>query len=337
MLLLAVGAIAQTKPDMNALKHFYDFELTGSAFDLVSGADGWIENLIGEVEVVNNAVIEGGLLDLSSEGFLALPGDSIKINSFPELTVEIWCTPNKAANDGKALMLWSFGRYGNPGFYYLFFTPARWGVNVAARMSVGPSEPWANEQGLSFDADIATDVLSHYVLTINAERVMTLYVNGEVMEYDVDGTLVAAKDTLTGNHLLDSVAIDNAFIGRSMYSPDPTWTGTVDLYSIWDAALSPNEVKWLFEQGSKRELPVENSVSSRKPVANIRAFVTNNHLYVNAEDTNNLSVTIFNALGTAVYHTRNFQNGQHLNLRPGMYVVRVGANSGATVQKVIIR
>ncbi len=313
---------AQVKPDGdNHEKHLYTFE--DNEEDVIGDAEG---------ELMETATVHDGVLDITDPtefgGYLSLPADIIEINTYPELTIEAWATPSTSANSGNAVMMWCFGTYGNPGFRYLFFTPARWGINLAARLSSGPTEPWANEDGISVDWDKGDSTLHHYVLTIDANRIMTIY---------VDHSDSLRIDTMDATHGLDSIANDDAFIGRSVYSPDPTWKGTVELFSIWDIALSPEEVQWLQEEGPKRG-PVVNGINSLTGIQSVNIYAINHRLYIQnvPDDLENLSVTMYSITGSIVYQSNDFQNGTYINLKHGMYMVKVESRNNNFVQKVII-
>lgn len=321
-LTLALNMNAQVKPSAANLKHFYDFKANYPK-DLVGGADGDINEI---------ATIHNGLLDLSDTtspgGFASFPGKVIALNTYEALTIEAWATPSSVANSGNAIMMWSFGTLGNPGLRYFFFTPARWGVQTACRMSIGSESPWANEDGLSFDAAIGDSALHHYIVTLDADRILKLYVDNELL-----GT-----DTMGASFVIDSISNDTAMIGKSVYSPDPTWKGTVDLYAIWNTALTEAEIQWLFEAGKDRAL-ITSGINSANTLQGVRIYSLNNCLYVQniQDDFKDISLTIYNLTGTVVYKTNNFRNGSNLNLENGLYIIKVENQDNSIIQKVIIK
>jgi hypothetical protein len=230
-------------------------------------------------------------------------------------------------------MLWSFGQFGNPGKNYLFFTPGRWGTGVAARMSVGEESPWANEDGLSFSANIGDSVLHHYVVTIDTNNVMRLYVDGYLLKYGDNEQ--PAIDTLASTHILSKVSNESAFLGRSVYSPDPTWKGYIELYAIWNTALSDENVLWLYQQGAKRGAIV-NSIVSARSNNSLNIVVKDNRLLI-PELTGNetVQITIYNALGSIVHNNRHFRNGELVNLKKGMYVANIRFDNRLAIVKFI--
>ena len=330
---IALNMNAQVKPDdLNHEIHFYDFE------------EGYADDLIGEAygEEHDNATIHDGVLDLTSTdapgGSVTLDADEIHLNTYSEVTIETWATPLASANANNALMMWCFGTYSNPGQDYLFFVPLRWGSadgtgQAAGRLSVGSDQPWANEDGFTkdFTGDtlIGDELLHHYVLTIDAENVMRLYVDG----------IFLVLDSMDETHILANISNDTAFIGKSVYEPDPTWKGTVDLFSIWDIALNADEVLWLFDQGPDRGIPMPSGIAETKqPFSSPNFYVSNNQLFVNnLKDTKNLSVIIYNITGAMVHRNNEFRDGEYLDLSPGVYILKSQHFDNGYVQKIIIR
>ncbi len=309
------------QPSISNLKHLWDFE-AGNAKDRLGDAYG---------ELNDNATIHNGILDLTDTaapgGSMSLPADIIQINTYSVLSIETWAIPSAVTNSGKALMMWSFGTYGNPGRNYFFFTPARWGGQTAAKISVGENQPWANEDGFAFDDNIGDSALHHYVIRIDTANVISLYVDG----------VFHGADTMDNVHVIGSVANDTAFIGKSVYSPDPTWKGKIELFAIWDIALSENEIQWLFNAGPKA--PLVSVKSAADDLTPVTIYANNNQLFIKnvPADAYSVSVTIYNITGSVVYQTNRFQNGTILNLKNGIYLVKADISGKIFNEKIIIR
>jgi len=317
---------AQVRPNPENEKHHLNFE-DDTPMDQIGEAHG---------EFMDGAGIAEGALVLTGSAYLKLPGDVIKINEYKEISVEIWAVPYKSQNAPNANMMWSFGQYGNPGKYYLFFTPGRWGTNVAARICVADDAPWANEQGPNFSKDIGDSALHHYVVTISQDSVMKLYADGELVKYtNNQGQEDSAVVKLT--IFLDKLSNESAFIGKAVYSPDPTWKGLVELFAIWDKALTASEVKYLFEKGAKREplTAIKNSFSNNT----LKVYTSGNKLFLknNEEINGKVSVTIYNVLGNVVYKNTDFINGSPINLQKGIYIAKVEFNNKIYTGKIFVK
>lgn len=326
MICMSIGAFSQVKPAASDQRHLWNFE-DDTPMDQIGEAHGELDEV---------ATIHNGVLDLSDTarnmGYLMLPADVISLNNYKAVSIEIWCLPYTSLNSPNPNMLWSFGQSGSVGKNYLFFTPGRWGTGVAARMSVGEESPWANEDGLSFNANIGDSVWHHYVVTIDTSNILKLYVDGTLLKYGDDS--VAAIDTLDANHVLSKVSNESAFLGKSVY-PDPTWKGLIELYAIWNNALTEENVLWLYQQGAKRSAIV-NSLASTRQSQTYAIVVKNDRIYIPALTGHSpIQLSIYNVMGTLVYRNLKFQNGQMVNLKNGMYIAKIGVNNQYITVKFI--
>ncbi|MCX7985339.1 MAG: T9SS type A sorting domain-containing protein [Bacteroidales bacterium] len=318
----------QIKPNPAFQKHLWNFD-DDTPIDLIGEAHG---------EPDQAASIHNGYLDLSDtvkqEGYLSLPGDVINLKNYKAVSIEVWCLPYLSLNSPNANMLWSFGQYGNPGKNYLFFTPARWGNGVAARISVGDEAPWANEDGLNFSANISDSIWHHYVVTIDSSNIMRLYADGALVTYGEQQT--PAIDTLDSNHTLSKISNESAFLGRSVYSPDPTWKGMIELFAIWNTSLSDENILWLYQQGAKRG-PIVNLAYTKKGDNKLNIVVKNNRMYIFGLPAENqkAKIKIYNTLGSLMYHSQTFRNGDPVNLKNGIYFAHISVGNESFTVKFI--
>jgi len=331
LILLAIALVlpsgkAQVRPNPEYEKHHLNFE-DDTPMDQIGEAHG---------EMMDGATIVGGELILTDNAYLKLPGDVIQINQYKEISVEIWCVPYQMLNSPNAIMLWSFGQLGNPGKYYLFLTPGRWGTNVAARICVADDAPWANEQGPAFSKNIGDSALHHYVVTISPDSVMKLYADGQLVKFtnqQEQEDSAVTKLTI----FLDKLSNESAFIGKSIYSPDPTWKGRVELFALWNKALSAEEVLYLYNKGAKREplSSIKNSLTNKE----ITVYISGNKLYLknNIEFNGKVTLTLYNLLGNVVYMSNNFVNGTDINISKGIYIVKVEYNNQVYTGKLIVK
>ncbi|MGC8824556.1 MAG: LamG-like jellyroll fold domain-containing protein [Bacteroidales bacterium] len=326
LLCMTMAIYSQIKPAVSDQRHLWNFE-DDTPMDQIGEAHG-------EPDAV--ATIHNGVLDLSdttkNEGYLSLPADVINLKNYPAVSIEIWCLPYTSLNSPNPNMLWSFGQSGNVGMNYLFFTPGRWGTGVAARLSVGSDAPWANEDGLSFNANIGDSVWHHYVVTIDTNNIMKLYVDGSLLKYGDNAQ--PAIDTLDANHTLSKVSNESAFIGRSVY-PDPTWKGLIELFAIWGTALTEENVLWLYQQGAKRSAIV-NTIASTAQSHTYAIVVKNDRLYIPAlSGRGPIQMNIYSVTGALVYRNLNFRNGDQVALKEGIYVAKIGYNNNLFTVKFI--
>jgi hypothetical protein len=219
------------KPPVAGLIHEYTFE-DGTADDSVGEADG--------VLVGGAAVVDGALLTTAQDQWMEMPGDVIDVNSLEEVTVACWYTPLANGNPSWSMLAYfgdSFNGLGSNGF---FITTARGDDKSRAAISVGDqATPWASESGA--DGPEYDDGLLHcMVSTINATDI-TLY---------IDGVLIASSPLSEANKLA-GVSNNLAYLAKGGYSDDPEWIGQIHSFSMYDRAISADEVAQLFDEGPK--------------------------------------------------------------------------------------
>lgn len=226
--------IAQTNPGTANLKHRWTFD-NGSNVDEVGGVAG---------EIVGNGV-------LANNGFIAtnahmrFPGSQIAINTYPELTVEVWCTSVAGANGGWT-MLSNFGatNAAGQGVNCTFLSIAR-GDNVSMATLEAPN--WNGCTGPEYD----DGKLHHFVYTVTATAI-TLY---------IDGNQVSTAN-LSGTNSLANVSTSLAYLGRGGWTADPNWVGTFHKFSLFNKALSPGEILFLYQQGAEANAVISATKSS---------------------------------------------------------------------------
>jgi hypothetical protein len=316
---------AQVKPSSFNLKHLWDFE-NEDAKDGVGDADGIL---------MKDAAISGGILELlgtdTHAGYVELWADVIQINTYPELTAEIWATANAAEPNYMNMLIYFGTAQGTLGFDYFFYTPGRrWQENdpeTRVGVSIGT---WDSEDGITY-SPLDDEELHHHVVTWK-DSLITLYVDGE----SVASSVLDSAETKY-YHIETTLSNDSAFIGKGCYADDPSWKGTVELVALWNKALSADEVQWLYEAGAKRE-PIVSRINSEN-MKSVEIYSLNNRLFIQniPNKLSTISVTIYNIIGSIVYQNNDFSNGAYLNLQKGVYVAIVENRENNFTQKLFIK
>jgi hypothetical protein len=316
---------AQVKPSPSNLKHLWDFE-NENAKDGVGDADGIL---------MKDATISGGVLELlgtdTHAGYVELWADVIQINTFPELTAEMWATANAAEPYYMNMLIYFGTAQGTLGYDYFFYTPGRRWQENDPETRVGVSTgTWDSEDGITYSS-LDDEELHHHVVTWK-DSLVTLYVDGESVASSV---LDSAE--IKYYHIETTLSNDSAFIGKGGYAEDPSWKGTVELVALWNKALSADEVLWLYEAGAKREPLVSGTKSS--DLQSVEIYSLNNRLFIQNIPNNlsTISVTIYNIIGSIVYQNNDFHNGAHLSLIEGVYVAIVESRENNFTQKLFIK
>ena len=228
MLVTGVCIFAQVDPGTANLTHSWTFD-DGTARDTVSGADGV---LMGNAKILN-----GALQTASPYSWLDLPADTIALNKYKAFTVEVWfkSVPNGNPNYH---MLASFGDTKNSiGVNYFFITPARGDDISRAAISCGDeSTPWASETGAN-GPEYDDGKLHQMVSTIDSANI-TLYIDGQLQ----------ASTPLDTNNSISKISSHFAYLAKSVYNADSTWKGEIPEVNIYNKALSPDEILFLYNK-----------------------------------------------------------------------------------------
>ena len=214
------------------LKHQYTFE-DGTTNDYVGTAHGTL---------VGGAVVAGGaLVTTAQDQWMAMPGNVIAMNTYPEVSIEEWYTPSGTNTSWS--MLAYFGAQ-NPGAAwmgtdYFFITSARDDNKSRAAISVGDSSaPWGDECGADGPEYDDAGVLHQMVGTLTATDI-ALY---------IDGVLISSA-MLVDNDYIGGISQQLAYLAKGGYGNDPEWIGSIQEFNIYNHALSDAEVAANFAAG----------------------------------------------------------------------------------------
>ncbi|MBN2611298.1 MAG: T9SS type A sorting domain-containing protein [Bacteroidales bacterium] len=155
-------------------------------------------------------------------------------------------------------------------------------------------------------------------------------IRGLAIEYRIDGGDWTMMDT---TQLENPLAKDLWSYARELYIDE---TGdALDLR--FTAYISDNQIAVddIILLGEKAPSGIEDIGSA---ASSLYFYVADDHLYVrNSEYTGNLSVAIYNIAGSMVYQKNTFRDGEYLNLKPGVYVVKSWHLNNSVVQKIIVK
>jgi endo-1,4-beta-xylanase len=228
LIILSASVMAQVDPGTENLTHAWTFD-DGTAVDTVAGVKGV---LMGDAGVLN-----GALQTITADSWMEMPGDTLAINEYDEISVVAWFKSVAEGNTGFT-MLASFGNTpASIGVDYFYITSAREDDVSRAGISCGDaSTPWASEtfaSGVEYD----DGQLHQIVGTIDSENI-TLFLDGELQ----------STAPLDSNNSIANISSNYAYLAKSVYNSDPTWRGEIFEFDIYDKALSTDEVLYLFNE-----------------------------------------------------------------------------------------
>jgi hypothetical protein len=232
------ASYSQTDPGTENLVHQWTFD-DGTPNDIISSnpVNGKLE---GGATIVNNA------LKFSSQGqYLSFTGSSLALNSFQAISQEIWFTPVSGANTGYTMLTYFGNSSGGMGYNYLSLSAAR-GDNVSrTAISNGTYDSEIGANGPEYD-----DGKLHQMISVTRADSVILY---------IDGKLVAkTKNSIP----LSTFGTTIACLGNGGYSSDQTWVGSISKFSIYNKSLTPDEVKFLYQQGAEQSAMITASKSA---------------------------------------------------------------------------
>ncbi|MBE5939449.1 MAG: hypothetical protein E7266_03535 [Lachnospiraceae bacterium] len=219
------------------LKLYYDMTLTEEGMIKDQSGNG----NDGKLYIPNNATVEDNVLFLQEGSYVRLP-DELFVGE-DTLTISMWLKNYSGAVNTSAMF---FGlKKANPNSYWLLnpCNPAGQMKSVFTN-AVDASAPYKTEVGVSpsvssngVEGPYTGMEWNHYVTVITKDSI-TSYFNGEkVGTSELKRTVSDFGDSLV------------AYIGKSSYANDPTYTGFIKEVKVYDKVISDNEIKELYEEG----------------------------------------------------------------------------------------
>lgn len=226
---------AQTDPGTTNLKHQWTFD-DGTAKDHVGNLTGTI---IGNGKLVNKG------FNTTANGYMSFPAAEIGISSYPEVTTEIWCTSDAGKNTGWTMLSYFGASTGGAGNNCTFVSIAR--AVDGSMVALETSGFWDGVTGPEYD----DGRLHHFVSTINAQTI----------KFYIDGALIAV-DTITSGNSIANISTSLAYLGKGGWTADPNWLGIFHKYSLYNKALSDQEILYLYQQGAESQAVISATMSS---------------------------------------------------------------------------
>jgi hypothetical protein len=227
--------VASCIPLRGALAHRYSFNVPGAG--VRDSVLHWDANIVGAV-AADGAVLLGGA---DSGEYVNLHNGIL--SKLTSVTLEAWLT--WAGGSGEWQRVFDFGDdqsmvEGNrsTGRTYLFMTPM---VPVAetpfARVAfLGPSVP--REASVTATRALRSGTAVHVAFTFDdTEKRLALYIDGEL---DVEKTLDPTDDAPMSLSMINDI---NCWLGRSQFTRDADFGGSIDEFRIYSSALTALQVR----------------------------------------------------------------------------------------------
>lgn len=330
ILILTGSLFAQgVDPGTANLTHSWTFN-DGTANDYVGGANGIL---------MGSAGIESGSLFMYDTGqWMEMPGDSIAMNAYNEVTIEAWFSSFAGTNTSYHMLAY-FGDTGTngQGINGYFITPARGDDHSRAAISCGVDvNPWTGESGAN-GPEYDDGLLHHMVSTLNATDI-TLYIDGELM----------ASTPLAANNSIAGISPRFAYLAKSGYDGDSTWAGEILEFNIYNKALTADEILFLslkdpyaaVHEDKTTALPKEHCLLQNYP----NPFNPKTNISFELKSSSKVDLTVYDIYGREIITLINETKpaGQHnvqfdgTNLSSGVYMYRVAIDNEVFAKKMML-
>jgi formylglycine-generating enzyme len=237
------------------LVHRYTFN-DGTAIDSVGKAHGVLAS------GVTPSTKDGSLL-FNGKGTaqrVTLPASgpdnasAININSFKAVTLQCWFTfASGVASDNTWGVLFSFGGTASNGTGYAYILGvARDGWSDGKTRAVIENSPPQTKAADYDPRPWESQAIGPKPITDTVKHLFTMTIDAKSISYYLDGVLQNTqplRNTAAGPTALSGISNDHAYIGGSVWNRDPSFAGSIHDFSIYNRALSADEILTNFQAG----------------------------------------------------------------------------------------
>ncbi|TCO09872.1 cadherin-like beta sandwich domain-containing protein [Natronoflexus pectinivorans] len=200
------------------LIHSYRFD-SGTATDVIGNAHG---------KVHGGAISEGRFTTTINNEYIELPAHKIGINNYRIVTFEAYIIAGQ--DNPYHTMLAYFGdtnpsnNYGND-YFYLSATNDN---NSRASISIGQyGSPWNAD--IDVRGDKLDDGMPHHLVSTVTRDSISLFVDGQYI----------GSASLPESHKVQNIGNSLAYLGKSGYTGDQTWRGSIIEFNIYNGVMDP--------------------------------------------------------------------------------------------------
>jgi hypothetical protein len=223
-------------PAANAAKrHEYTFN-GGNANDSVGTAHGTLQG---------GATASVGQLNLSGTGaYVELPAGTIGLNNYTSVTLEAWFTNTNTA-DWQRLFDFGTTNAANQCANCFFFSPSIGGTGF--RAAISNTDPGFTNEAIAGGAGDLPANTQHYIAVTVDDTSISLYNDGQLVQSAM--LSAAGQSGMFGAPSLAQVDPSLAYLGRSLYTADAFFSGSINQFTIHDTVLTPAQIQANFTAG----------------------------------------------------------------------------------------
>ncbi len=213
---VSVNCTSESDSEEPVLIHSYTFE-DGTANDVVGSAHG----------TLSGGTIENGTYVASSQGdYITLPATSIAINNYSSITLEAYIEAGDANNKDNTKLSYFGGSSGENGINYLYTSPDSKAA-ISCNNSSTPTETETAITGTNIN-----DGKKHHMALVITKSELYWYVDGEL----------TGSTTLYSQNSISSLSNELAYIGKSGFSADTTWLGSIEEFNIYEGVMNSDTI-----------------------------------------------------------------------------------------------
>jgi hypothetical protein len=305
----AYSTVASAAPSgANALVAHYKFEgnTADNTINLYNGAT------LGTTSFVTGSVDNSAIMFNGSNSFMQLPANIV---NHQQISIATWI-------NWKGVSSWQrIFDFGNGEDEYLFLTPRASTLNMRLAIKQNGVEQTLNTTMPTLNK------WTHVVVTIG-ETSVKIY---------MDGVLTAESGTITNRPMAFKPVLN--YIGRSQFSADPTFNGSIDDFRVYNYELSASEVAQLAQL-------VSTNVTQQNKGGELTVWPNpaNDILkitYLPGTGANNANLQLYNTAGRLVLAETIqgiYETEMDVSALPnGIYLLKLTNGNETTTKRVVVK
>ena len=217
------SAVPGEKEESEGPVLYYDFE------DETDKSGNFFDAQLASSAVFAQGISGGKGLELNGtqESYVTVPSKAIE--GMEDYTISAWIKPDSKDTTQRVF------DFGTGTGRYMFLTPYYGKNHLRGAITAGSYD---YEKGVSVEVDIEVGKWTHLVMMQQ----------GDVMRIYIDGVLAGETENVTLDPYEIQYSMPYCYIGKSMWSGDRYFDGTIDEFMVYNRAISEEEVKELYEK-----------------------------------------------------------------------------------------
>ena len=230
IVMMTAGGVLALRLDTARAELIHRYSFQDAANDSVGKVNGKLE---GDAKVADGKLVLTNTGKKSDDAKLAYLSFGERIlPKTGSATIEVWFT---SKSDGQFARVFDFGQRGQG---YLFLTVDE-GSDIA-RTAISNND-WGDEATTRSDSTVND----------NKPHMAAVVIDGAAkrLRFFIDGKQHGESEPL-GDNSLEKIKGANNWLGRSLYTTDAGFTGSIDELRIYDTALSADDIAKHFKAGA---------------------------------------------------------------------------------------